>query len=345
MKKIKPTATLAIIVLMASCQIFLGPDPDNCPRGIFERIWTDFNETYALMDFKGVDWDNVYRRFSPQIHQDMSERQLFDVLANMLSILNDAHVSLSSPFAHFRGGGWLDSSNNDPFSLDVVRTYLVNGGTSTQDGMFLYGRFSSNPQIGYIYIAGFAHGDVGVTHQNWRQAIDGIIDSLANTTSLVLDIRGNTGGLPQNVNFIASRFAAVQRDYAQIRTKNGPGRNDFSAPVIETIRPAGSRYTRPIVLLTNRQTISGGEWFTLALRTQDHVIHAGTTTLGAFSLGLERNLINGWVYTISVQKVTDMNGICYEGTGIPPEHKIANTAEEIEAGQDRQLEYAKGLLF
>ena len=342
MKRIK--LTLAVIVLISSCKLFLGSDPDNCPRGIFERVWTDYNETYALFTHKGIDWNKVYGEFSPQIRKDMNNRELFDVLTNMLEILNDAHVSLSSPFAHFRGGRWLDRSNNDPLSLDVVRTYLIDGGTRTEDRMFLYGRFSSNPDIGYIYIAGFSHGDVGVTHQNWIQAIDGIVNSFANTNSLVLDLRGNTGGLPQNVNFIASRFASVQRDYAEIRTKNGPGRYDFSAPVTERIRLAGSRYTKPIVLLTNRQTVSGGEWFTLALRTQDHVTHAGGNTIGAFSLGLERNLINGWVYTVSVQKVTDMNGVCHEGTGIQPEHKVANTIEEIETGKDRQLEYARDFL-
>lgn len=344
MKKINILVVIIICALLFACQLFLPADPDNSPRGIFESIWNDFNKTYALFDIKSIDWDQAYRDFSPQISDTMSERALFDVIAEMLSILDDAHVSLSSPFAHFRGGGWLDTVNVEPFNLEVVKTYLDNGGTVAEDGMFLYGTISSNPHIGYIFIAGFAHGNVGVANQDWVKAIDGIIQSLLNTNSLILDIRANTGGLIANVDFIASRFASVQRDYAQIRTKNGPGRNDFSAPMTERLRPAGTRYTRPIVLLTNRQTISGGEWFTLALRVQDHVTHAGGTTAGAFSLGLERSLINGWLYTVSVQIVTDMNGICYEGIGITPEYIINNTLEEINANKDTQLEYAIGFL-
>jgi hypothetical protein len=336
--------TITAIIFLSSCQVFLGHDPDNSPRGVFDRIWTDFDETYALMDVKGINWNEVYKNFSPLISSGMSERELFDVCANMLRTLNDAHVYIMSPFAFSNSGGRFDLANKELFSLEVVRKYLDNGGNSAGDGMFLYGTFSSKPNVGYIYIAGFASGTTGTAQsQDWIKAIDGIIQSLADTDSLVVDIRGNRGGLPANVDYIAARFASKQKDYVEIRTKNGSGRNDFSSPLSNAIKPAGNRYGRPIVLLTNKQTISGGEWFTLALRTQDHVTHAGGTTNGAFSLSLERSLINGWIYSVSVQKVTDMNGKCYEGIGITPQYEITNTEGEIAANKDAQLEYARDL--
>jgi len=335
-----PALTIIAVVLVSSCQVFLGSDPENSPRGIFDRIWTDFNETYALFDVKEINWNNIYENFSTLISSSMSEQQLFEVCADMLKTLNDAHVFLMSPFAVSNSGGRFDVMNEEPFSLEVVKKYLINGGSSAGDGMFLYGTFLSKPRVGYIYISGFASGTTGVASQDWTKAIDGIVQSLADTDSLVLDVRGNRGGLPANVDFIAGRFASAQKNYAEIRTKNGPRRNDFSSPLSSAIKPAGSRYTKPIVLLTNKQTISGGEWFTLAMRTQNHVTHAGGTTNGAFSLSLERSLINGWTYTVSVQKVTDMAGICYEGTGITPEHEVTNTAENI----DNQIEYALSII-
>jgi len=342
MKKI--TLIIIAVVLLSSCQVFLGSDPENNPKGIFDRIWTDFDETYALFDVKGINWNEVYKNTSPLISSGMSEQQLFDVCANMLKTLNDAHVYIMSPFAFSNSGGRFDVVNNEPFSLEVVKKYLNNGGSSAGDGMFLYGTFLSKPRVGYIYIAGFALGSTGTAQsQDWTKAIDGIVQSLADTDSLILDIRGNRGGLPANVDFIAGRFASAQKDYVEIRTKNGPERNDFSYVLLNTITPAPSRYVKPIVLLTNKQTISGGEWFTLALRTQNHVTHAGGTTNGAFSLSLERSLINGWIYSVSVQKVTDMNGICYEGSGITPEYKVSNTKEELDIGKDAQIEYAMDL--
>jgi len=346
MKKLNLIIILILIILMSACQFFLAPDPDNSPKGIFNAIWNDFNETYALFDVKGINWNAVYNQFYPQIRADMTDRELFNVCGNMLKVLDDSHVSLASPFAYINSGGWLDDSNNEPFSLDVVGTYLTGGGTKTENGMFMYGTFLSNPEIGYIFVRAFHNGDL-VTggSQDWTRAIDRIVQSLANTNSLVLDLRGNTGGLPSNVQYISSRFASVKRDYANVRTKNGPRRNDFSSPITFSINPDGSRYTKPIVLLTNRQTISGGEWFTLALLSQDHVTHAGGTTNGAFSLSLERPLINGWIYRVSVQIVEDKNGICHEGTGIIPEFAVTNTASELEIGVDKQLEFARDFLL
>jgi hypothetical protein len=294
------------------------------------------------MDVKGIDWNDVYKTYSPQVTSGMSDRQLFDVCADMLSVLDDSHVELWAPFAFFISGNWLDPLRNDPFSLNVVKTYLTDGGKSAGNGLFLYGTFSSKPEVGYIYIAGFAFGDDVTAHQDWAKDIDVIVRSLANTSALILDIRGNTGGLASNVNYIASRFAAEKKDYAKILTKNGPGSNDFSAPVTNTINPAGSKYTKPVVLLTNKQTISAGEWFTLALLTQSHITHAGGTTNGAFSLSLARPLINGWIYRVSVQKVTDMQDICYEGTGITPDitNIKLNTVDNLLVNIDDQLDYA-----
>jgi hypothetical protein len=333
-------------VLPVSCGVFLGPDPDNSPRGIYDRIWNDFDETYALMDERKINWNAAYDKHVPPSGAD--ERELFDACSALLKELDDPHVYLMSPFAFFNSGGRLDISGMEDFSLDVIKSgYLIGGGDSAGEGMFWYGTFASQPDVGYIYISGFAEGNVGIAQsQDWARAINGIIDTLSETKAIVLDIRGNRGGLPSNVDYIAGRFAAEKKDYVEVRTKNGPGRNDFSSPITHAITPAGTRYTKPIVLITNGQTISGGEWFTLALLTQDHVTHTGSATNGAFSLSLERPLINGWIYSVSVQKVTDMEGTCYEGTGIHPnaEHTItANVTETPPPATDAQLDHALGM--
>jgi C-terminal processing protease CtpA/Prc len=288
-----------------------------------------------------TSWDEEYAKYAAQISNGMSDKTLFQVCADMLKDLNDSHVYLLSPFRAFNSGGRFDTENNEPFSLQVIRTsYLDNNGSATADGMFVYGTFTSKPTVGYIYIAGFAKGETEIGSQDWIKAIDGIISDLSSTAALIVDIRGNRGGLQANVDYIANRFATVQKDYVEVRTKNGAGRNDFSSPITHTIKPEGTRYTKHIVLLTNKQTISGGEWFTLAMRSQPHVTHIGSTTAGAFSLSLERQLVNGRIYSVSVQKATDMNDICYEGIGITPPTETNNSASNLSSNQDDQLDYA-----
>ena len=335
------------LVIFSTCSVFLGPEPENTPMGIFDAIWNDFDRTYGLFDHKNINWNQIYDTYVNQIHSDMSERELFNVCSGMLGELNDAHVSLSSYFAFFNSGGRLDPSVKEPFSLDLVTgKYLKDDYVKTGDEMFVYGRFKTNPSVGYIFISGFFHGDNTGGNQDWINAIDNIIGSLSDTEALVLDIRGNRGGLPGNLEYIASRFIAEEKDYMSSATRNGPGKNDFSPPVVYTISPSGTTYTKPIALITNLQTISAGEWFTAAVLTQDHIRHTGSATCGAFSLALRRFLVNGWSYAVSVQTVRDMNGVCHEETGIVPHasHIKQNTDSNIEAGNDDQLEYALSIL-
>ena len=355
MKVTKITTTLLLIFLVSACHVFLGPDPDNSPRGIFERIWNDFNETYALFDIKEIDWDEIYKKYSPKIHNGMSNYDLFIVCSQMLNELDDYHVALASPFGvsyllNNPGMDYLDMVYNERemFSLRVVRGgYLDTGAKYAGGGRIMYGNIKpdkSRHPVGYIYIEDFLSSGVGLDPvSDWAKEIDGILQALEDTDWLILDIRNNGGGLGSNMDYIAGRFAAVRKDYIKSSTKNGPGRNDFSAPLTWSVQPAGTRYTKQVVLLTNRETASAGEWFATALRTQSHVTIVGQTTNGAFSTRVVRPLVNGWEYTVSVQKVTDIDGIPLEGKGVIPDHAIENTWEELSSYLDSQLEYAVGM--
>ena len=90
--------------------------------------------------------------------------------------------------------------------------------------------------------------------QDWAKRIDSINRFLADTDYLILDIRNNRGGLGANAQYIASRFISRESDFMITQTKNGPGRNDFTKAVNWTIQAAGSRYTKPIILLTDMTT-------------------------------------------------------------------------------------------
>jgi hypothetical protein len=228
-----------IISAYSSCQSFLGPDPDSSPQGIFKSLWTDFNESYALFDIKGIDWNGVKNDFSPSISPGMGDRELFRVCSNMLLTLKDAHVSLASDNYSTISFYYEDEMNL--FDFGIVKTYLHDDGIISDSGhsYFLYGRFASRPDVGYIYIPNFEGFDgIGQT-TNWVKAIDGIIRSLADTTAIVVDVRNNTGGTPSNMDYIAGRFASAQENYLLTCTKNGPGHNDFSDPIPRAIKPAG----------------------------------------------------------------------------------------------------------
>ena len=56
----------------------------------------DHRRTVLFLEAKGIDWDAVHDKYSPLIIPTMSNDDLFDILSQMLYILKDGHVNLSS---------------------------------------------------------------------------------------------------------------------------------------------------------------------------------------------------------------------------------------------------------
>ncbi|WP_461246186.1 S41 family peptidase [Treponema sp. R6D11] len=345
---------LPIVVFFSACQLFLGPDPDTSPSEVLKSLWNDFNNIHANLDFrmsynlKYNSWYDVYHNkstgYALKVYSDMDEESLFSVCANMLKELNDPHVGLYAP-GKFSSSYY---SSSEYFSSLTVKSYLNKNGNNGYKN-FLFGTFISNPNIGYIYISSFINDDPETEGNEWGRSIDNIVDSLADTKALVLDVRDNRGGDIYVMEYIAARFASVPKDYIKARIKTGSGTNDLSTPIIYTVKSIKKAsdgkygYTKPIILLTNKSTVSAAEWFTMALRTQDHVKHVGTTTCGAFSARNDRFMINGWIYSISPERVTDMNGKIYEGIGISPYIETKNTTNQTDNQLEDAFKYAKEL--
>ncbi len=337
--------------LFSACQLFLGREPDTGPSEVLRSLWNDFNDIHANLDFRMSgnlnydSWYDVYHNkqtgYALKIKSDMSETSLFDVCADMLEEIKDPHVGLYAPGLGYRS---YNADIDEYFDIDTVKSYLIGNGNDGYQN-FVFGTFSSKPDIGYVYISKFIYEGYEPEGQEWGRIIDNILGVLKETKAIVLDVRDNKGGEVYVMEYIAARFVSETKNYCGVISKNGPGSYDFSAPVIYTVKSISKAsdnkygYTKPIVLLTNINTVSVAEWFVLALRTQSHVTHIGTATCGAFSPRKDRFMINGWTYSISPGRVTDMNGNNYEGIGISPdkeEYIIANTTEE----EDVQLEEA-----
>jgi C-terminal processing protease CtpA/Prc len=335
MKGIKIVIVL-LAVLLSACQFFLGPEADTSPEGVLYSLWKDFNEIHAYINIridnnaKFENWEEVYTYYKNELSE--GKLNLFDACGDMLWELGDPHVNLyatggnistfdNTMYTYKRGSTY--SAEREEF-ISIMRSCLKDDGIVTYNNMFLYGVFNSSPHTGYLYIPRFADSEDPTGSFTWVETIDNIVKFFReNTSALIVDVRYNTGGMSPVMEYIASRFAAVPTNYLMTSPKNGPGRDDFSAPMIYRVIPAGTPYTKPIALLTNRAALSAAEWFTLAMRNQPHVTHVGLTTCGALSIRSTHPMINGWYYSISAYKVTDINGNCYEGFGIRPQEEIS----------------------
>lgn len=311
----------------------------DTPTEMFEHLWLTFNENYAFFAERNVNWLSQYDATRDRINDQMSNAQFLEVLGLLLSPLNDEHVLLvageqsinpaqpkgliAQLIAEYESQSLVvdlnDYINRELLSWDttVREAYLDGDVGTTEERVFTWGTIGED--IGYLKIdLMLLNFEQSLDDQLVRveAILDQIFDDLAQTDSMVVDIRLNGGGADPIALAIARRFADMERIAVSkyTRTTNGDGvMQELSISPIS--RPS---YQNPVVLLTSGFTTSAAEVFTLAMRSLPQVTHAGEVTNGSLSDVLEKPLPNGWEFQLSNEVYLDSEGISYEASGIPP---------------------------
>ena len=96
--------------------------------------------------------------------------------------------------------------------------------------------------------------------------------------------------------------------------------NGFDTKYEWYINPEGDfQFTSDIVVLTGRYTVSAGERFAIGAKILPHITVIGDTTANTQGSIMGREMLNGWNYTFTFERVLDPNGTNYEGIGINPD--------------------------
>lgn len=297
---------------------------------IFEYLWKTVDQRYTYFDLKRIDWDSVHRVYAARIPEQgrMDERALFQLLGDMLYVLEDGHVNLESPFNLSRNWNWyLNYPKN--FNYDVLERYYLRDSFDIA-GPFIHRTFG---EAGYIYYGSFQNGFT-------QQELQYVIDAMSGTKGLILDIRNNGGGSLELAKRLASCFTESTVPAVLWQYKSGPGRLDFTEPVTESIHPAdGIRYTKPVILLINRSSYSAASFMSAYMKALPHVILMGDTTGGGGGVPWLQELPNGWICRFSSTRCKTIAGEEIE-TGIAPQVRIDQSADDVFAGKDPILEKA-----
>lgn len=329
---------LGLLLLLCSC------GPEASPGAVFDALWADFDARYALFEARAVDWDAARARWEPRLVGVDSDDALFEVLFGLLRETGDDHVYL----ARFDDAGHptrvvtagrLGGQRRDDFSLPLVEQRLE-GAAVGGGGRLRWGRLS--PRVGWLHVTSLDGATGGTAPDAWTAELSRALEALDGTSALVLDLRNNGGGRAANALAIASALVERPAPVFTVRTRNGPARDAFDAPTRWDVVPRdGHAPPRALVLLTNRFTMSAAETLVAAVLTRGDVVHVGETTTGALSAkSHERQLPNGWSYTISVQDFRLPDGTSPEGVGFIPAIAVDNTTDDLSAGRDPMLERA-----
>ncbi|MBN2171448.1 MAG: hypothetical protein JW819_09045 [Candidatus Krumholzibacteriota bacterium] len=304
----------------------------------FEYVWNALDRNYGQFEAKHVDWGALHEVYRPLVTPATTDAELRTILLAMLGHLNDAHVCIDD---HERRTctGINEDLPRDDFSLRLVASrFLAGKATQTLDHRFTFGWLTD--RIGYLHIADFKAG-LGET----AAAIDTIMQRFAAADAMVVDVRSNPGGTGRSANLVADRFADRKRRFLTSRTRYGREHGDFAPAQYFHVEPRGPvRFTRPTILLTHRFSESAADEFILAMRVLPHVTVVGDLSAGAFSSQYPDQMPNGWTLWVAYKEIRDHEGVCWDGIGVRPDLRVRNTKADIEAGEDRVLEFAIRLL-
>jgi len=188
---------------------------------------------------------------------------------------------------------------------------------------------SVDKNIGYIKITTF----IGATTPN--EFLDAL-EKTKNTEGLILDLRGNTGGLLPNAIFIANLFIPEGKIVSIV------GRNGYKYDIVA--QDTEFRVEKPLVVLVDQASASASEILSGALKDYHKAKLVGTRTYGK---GMVQKIIpmeNETGLNLTIAKYLTPNGDDINKKGIEPDVNVTFSLNDLKNRNDAQLNAAKNQL-
>ena len=144
-----------------------------------------------------------------------------------------------------------------PLAFDLVRDEIPNPSVDL--------KYEIRPGVGYIHLKQF--------QETTAQEVNDAVDGFGNLKGLVLDLRGNPGGLLSQAVDVCDHLLAKGQNIVSQKGRAYPD-------VVYTANHGNNGHTFPIVVLVNRNTASAAEIVSGALQDHDRALIVGETTFG-----------------------------------------------------------------
>ena len=335
MKMCRFTLWVFFVVLVLGCDKHIT-EPDLSVQNLndFEAAWNRINDVYPFFEFKNIDWDSIYSEYRPRV-ETAKGVEFYSVFHDLLAELKDAHVFYRLLYGNAIVPYYTRRQirDQDSFSLSLVKTYFATALLTTQQGTAEYGILANN--IGYIFLSNLGNNDL-------TSEFPMIIEYMINTKGLILDLRQNNGGSIENIEVVVTRFLTS--------TLPWPGYYFLGELYYQDpLQPQGPlTYTNPVVVLINGTVLSAGETTAEILEQLPNVTAIGDTTAGGGGAASNHSVETSEHYDLPSGIMTNIptgHGLRYDGQhiewlGIPPDIRVQQTQDDIQAGTDKQLERA-----
>lgn len=229
--------------------------------------------------------------------------------------------------------GWLDRTGAPPHAHALVagrRAIALNG---VSERMFTARGPNGETRSWREFAAPFSLDELMATEliaddfvyvrlHNWidglgiEQRFDQIIAEYADRPTMVIDLRGNTGGNLLMAKRMRRRFLRELSLLGTVQFTQGDATLADPVELWDDPAPTG-RWPGNLVALTDPLTFSASEDFLHGLQGLPHVTVIGSPSGGGSGRPRTLPLLPGWIVTISTALTFDRSGHCIEGQAIP----------------------------
>jgi C-terminal processing protease CtpA/Prc len=281
----------AVFVPAITIRARLNAEPIG--QRVFDTVSSTISYRYFDANFRGVAWNSVIDTYRPLVVNAPSTSERYALLRSMLARLGDSHTAVFSPIE-------LRTSAASANRLTTVTWRDLSHG------------------IGYVRVGSFP--------DNIAEAIGWALQREGGRAGVVLDLRGNPGGIVDSVDATAGAFLPVGTllSSAQGRWRLLPVRQ-FKADA-----EAGVTYRGPLVVLVDGATSSGAETLARALQYYHRATIVGTHTAGkVMGVEVEMPLADGGLLRVATLDVAGPDGRRLEGRGVMPDVVSATRAGQM----------------
>ena len=180
-------------------------------------------------------------------------------------------------------------------------------------------------------------GDIGYVRFNmWvvpqMAKIRAAMRSFADAKGIIIDLRGNPGGVGGLATGVAGLIVDKQASLGRMTMRNGAV--DF------IVFPQDSPFLGPVAVLTDYGSASTSEVFAAGMQETGRAKIVGGTTAGAVLPSVFVTLPTGAIFQYVVADYRSPKNVLVEGRGVTPDISVEPDSKSILSGRDTQLEAA-----
>lgn len=178
----------------------------------------------------------------------------------------------------------------------------------------------------------------------WMAAVDApfqrAIDQHRGSAGIVLDLRGNPGGLAAMMMGIAGHFVGERTSLGVMKTRDNELKFTVNPRLVSADGKPVDVFHGPVAILVDSLSGSASECFTGGMQSLKRVRVFGQRSMGAALPSQFDRLPNGDVFIHATGDFVTADGTRLEGRGVIPDQETPLTREDLLAGKDRALDAA-----